>query len=132
MLYTREEMINLLMLYEEDFANDHRGHEESHLSGKTVEQWIEESFKLYNNMNDDDLLYQHMTLLEGLYEEGEQEHMAMISRKRLESEKDRLWIKWWQQYGITVHQKYDGELYHIHKIRIGDGADEDNSIRFMG
>lgn len=88
MLYTRKEMINLLMLWEEDYAKDNK----DELDGKTPKQWVEDSFELYSAMNDEELLYQHMTILDGLYEEDDMEEMAIKSRERLIQEKERLWI----------------------------------------
>lgn len=93
MLYTRKEMVNLLMLFEEEYAEDNKNDAQEQLNGKTPEQWVKDSFELYNSMTDEELLQQHMTVLDGLYEEGNTEEMATESRKRLEIEKDRLWIK---------------------------------------
>ena len=91
MLYTREEMINLLMLFEVEYANDNKD-SESHLNGKSPKQWVDDSFKLYISMSDKELLRQHMTILDGLYEDGCEEEMAIKSRERLELMKDSLWV----------------------------------------
>lgn len=88
--YTREEMINSFMLFEENQATVHVKKEE----GITAKALLCEMFNIYTNMSDEELRRNHEQMFDLLYDEHGSVIMSEKARvlKEIEDNKGNLWV----------------------------------------
>lgn len=94
--YTKEEMINLLMLFEEEYAEEYKDDIDGYMSGKTPKEWLDSQFKEYIGVSND-TLKKYFRELTGFNAEIKDDfkhyYYYYQNMKRLEERKGKLWIE---------------------------------------
>lgn len=90
--YTKKDLINLLMLFEEDWAKENDELLKK-VHKKTPEKWLEDMFEHYSRLDIDGLKNIYIDILNGFKEVGLIEKMIKFNKVGLIEEKHRWWIK---------------------------------------